>query len=462
MPENSEKQVDTRFGARSVSSPMIDMRTDPASQSLADALRVSFRVLTVIMIFVVIAFLLSGFKSIEPQQVGIKMVFGHVVGTAEQGLAYTWPFPVGRIDLVDTSERTLSVEDFWMHETPSEKLSPLHQRGASILGLRPGYDGALLTGDRNLLHVKMVCKYVVQGTKGALVLKRNIDDLEETIRSLVCKAAILAAARRTADGIQRSEKGVFSEEVRREAQRRLNQLTRLEGRTYESVRINTIIMEQSTWPLLALPAYLKAQKAISEQAELRNQAIADARKILNEAAGANHAILVGRPEELVGDEELPAKKESTELTYDLIGQYTDQIDPARGGQILRQIDEVLIGPAIGGLASEIIAEARAYRTQVIQEAESRAKRFDDLLEEFEKTPQFMLERHWADVREEILNSPTIEKFYITLGDGKTVLRISRDPEVRKEIQREILKLERQQEASPPSRSVPSAELPSAM
>ena len=57
----------------------------------------------------------------------------------------------------------------------------------------------------------------------------------------------------------------------------------------------------------------------------------------------------------------------------------------------------------------------------------------------------MLERLWAAARDEILDSPTVEKFYLTLGSGKTILRINRDPRVVKEILREQLKVSKQQQ-----------------
>ena len=101
---------------------------DPAAKSLADALRLSFRLLTVIMIFVVVVFFLTGLKSIEPNQVGIVKVFGRVSRTARSGLTYNWPFPIGRIETVQTNEEKLTVADLWMHETPQDKAVQLSQR----------------------------------------------------------------------------------------------------------------------------------------------------------------------------------------------------------------------------------------------------------------------------------------------------------------------------------------------
>ena len=58
---------------------------DPAQKSLADALRVSFRVLSIVMIFVVIAYLLTGVQTVKPQEIGILKRFGRQVGLAQEG-----------------------------------------------------------------------------------------------------------------------------------------------------------------------------------------------------------------------------------------------------------------------------------------------------------------------------------------------------------------------------------------
>ena len=113
---------------------------------------------------------------------------------------------------------------------------------------------------------------------------------------------------------------------------------------------------------------------------------------------------------------------------------------------MMQIEQVLTSNTTGGRASELIADATAYKTQVIQSAESRAKRFNDLLAEFNKTPEFMLERLWADARDEILSSPLVEKVYLSMGKQKTVYILNRPPEVAREIQRELWKLKQQTDA----------------
>ncbi|MFW6062081.1 MAG: hypothetical protein ACOC93_04660, partial [Planctomycetota bacterium] len=137
---------------------------DPAGQSLANALRVSFRLLSVIMVLVVLAFFGTGVENVEEGQVGLKKVFGRVTGEVSPGLRLNWPFPIGEIELISTKQKTLAIDEFWMHETPEmASVTSLSEKARKVRedGLRPGWDGALLTGDRNLYHVKLACSYQV-------------------------------------------------------------------------------------------------------------------------------------------------------------------------------------------------------------------------------------------------------------------------------------------------------------
>jgi regulator of protease activity HflC (stomatin/prohibitin superfamily) len=413
---------------------------DPAGQSLADALRVSFRLLSVIMIVVLFFYLLTGVKTVSNSQVGIKKVFGKIVGLAQPGLAYTWPFPVGNIEIVDTREQRLTISDFWLNETAEQKTQPLLSRQYLGGGLNPGLDGALLTGDRSLLHVRLECRYVIREPMIFAIHVGNAagggDAVAELVRSTMCRAAIRAAAVHTADGLQRADRNAFASAVRTTTQEELKALD-------SGIEVISVLMTDSTWPLGALSAYIEAQNAVSEAEKLKDSARAEAVQILNQATGANYRKLVGD----AGLENLPISDsaalpatQAAPAEYNLIGQYqaarADGND-ALAEQLLQRIDEVLRSRETSGEASKIIADAETNSLATVQRVQGRVKKFNQLLPSFNKTPDLTLENLWLAVREEILSSPTVEKFYITPGGDKTVLKINRDPEVARDILREL-------------------------
>ncbi len=420
-----------------------DESLDMATQSLAEALRVSFKLLGVIMVVVVIAFLLTGVKAIESQEKGIIKVFGKHVRTATQGLVYTWPFPVGDIEIVTIKEQRLTIDDFWMFETPQDKTKPYLERRVMGEGLRPGWDGALLTGDRNLLHVKLECTYVVNNP---VAFKSNISNLEETLRDAICGAAIRAAARRTADAIQRTQQMQFLSEVMEEAQIQLDNLTMATEVDSPGIVIRNVLMTEKVWPLRALPAFNSAQTARSKAEGKVNSAMADAEKILNAAAGPiTYKALVGDPARIAG---IGTQSETQADQYDLIGQYSrarDKDDEKLAQQLLDEINVLLVSNKTSGEASKVIASAKAYRTSTIQKVRSRAQKFKEMLPEFQKAPEFMMERLWAETREAILSSPTVEKYYVTPSKQVFRVQMGRDPEIAKEVEREFYKAAKENE-----------------
>lgn len=201
-----------------------------ANESLSHALQWSFRLLSLIMLFVLAGFALSGFSTVESGERGVVMVFGRITGVVDEGLAYTWPYPVGDIQLIDARTQELTVENFWMYLLPEQRGKDLSEVKAPSKGLRLGVDGALFTGDRNLLHARLVCTYQIEDPV-AYLESINEEDLQtqatlkDFIRSFVTDSAIRAAAVRTAEGIHTTANEEFSRQVKRGAQAKLNWLT---------------------------------------------------------------------------------------------------------------------------------------------------------------------------------------------------------------------------------------------
>jgi membrane protease subunit HflK len=405
---------------------------DPAGESLSNALRASFRLLTLIMIVVVVAFFLTGLRTIEPSQVGVIKVFGRIVGTSEPGLAITWPFPIGDIEIVSTDLRNMMVEDKWPHQTPEEKAqNQLPRPKGRGGGLRPGWDGALLTGDRNLYHLKVNCTYRVKDAVDYTVNLGGQQQAEQALKAVICSAAVRVAGGLTADGLQRTDIDRFKGELLTLAQSRLDDVLSA------GIQIVEITIPQRTWPVGALQAYNDAQRARSEMEQKINEARAEAEEILNSAAGASYRRLVS----------LPWLKETGEQSAEsqgLIDRYVaarDQGDLDRAGEVLDEIRTALTSNEIGGKASEVISEARGYKTTIVQAVEGRAKRFLRLVDVEEK--DLLMHRLWADAREEILSRPTVEKYYLPVVDDRTVIYINRDPQTVRELQTERLREQRE-------------------
>jgi membrane protease subunit HflK len=444
--------------------------TDPAMRSLSDSLRVSFALLRILMVLFVILFLLTGVKTIKSNEAGIVKVFGRNTAVVGEGLVYNWPFPIGEIEVVDVSQKNLTVDNFWMHETPDEAGKPLATRSRRNEGLEPGKDGALLTGDRYFVHIKIQCTYsirnalavvsrVTQRTQAATgdptqSQSATSDALETVINEFVCDAAIRAAATRTAEDI-RGEPEAFLEQIRGDVQ---DEVDTLVGK--DAVRIDNILLPQSdavTWPLAAYDAYERAQAAQSEKQRKIDEAVSEATK-LAEVIGKEHfQELVGQPWNLNRLQEqrwTAAGVDEKDRPYNLIGQLTGvqgRIEALRrqagppnpeqlaaleeqARQLRARIDNVLTRADTGGEVSQVIRTADAERTAVIQSAERRAEQFQRLLAQYRQAPDVFLQKLWSEVYDDIVQQPTNMKYYLSPGQkGQTVIRINPDPDVLQEL-----------------------------
>ena len=443
---------------------------DTASRSLSDALGWSFKLLSVIMVFVAVGFFFTGVQQIKNNQVGLKKVFGKVVDEVGPGLAVTWPFPIGQIEVVSVKPQDLTIEDLWMYESPEDKLKSLSQRSPMGPGLRPGWDGVLYTGDKNLLHLKLVCSYVVSNArkfKAAVPPKFIVKDFKredlvvEPVRSAVVIAAIHLAAQWTAERIQDRSKD-FLADVQLEAEDILDKQLDCGIRIINL----TIPSEGLTRPLAVRPMYDAAQAARSQKDTLISTALGDANNTLNAACGAEaRKILVGG-RSLYGQGN--AGSQASALVADdvgLIGRYNQARDTEERARladkaveqkgahdeaeaILAKIDETLLSNAVGGEAFKIIADARTAVTTIKQNLEGRTKRFDELKTEYLKNPRFMLDSLWAQARQELLNDPSLIKFYVNAAGGKTVITVNHDPDMIREIQKKWQESSRKSEEAP--------------
>lgn len=422
---------------------------DSAGKHLADALRVSFRVLTGIMVLVFAGFAFTGVKTIDSNQRGLKTVFGRIEGIpAGPGLTYTWPFPIGRIVTVETGTKTIAMNDFWMFETPETRNLELDKRPVPPDGLDPTKDGALLTGDRNLIHVKFEITYNVPD---ALAAATNVERYEDIVRAAIRRAAVMTASRWTADAIMlmketassdgrgRSIPGTtFASAVRQAAQARLTEMQ-------AGVEIQTVNPVAVTLPLAVLKSYEAVRTSESKANTMRAEAAYEASQALHQVAGAKYRILLGEPDRPAATRPADGKGDEE---YNLIGQYDRAIQAGQDKQasaLMETIGLELESNRIGGRAGQIVAEARAEEVRIVQETETWVERYKKLLPHYQAMGSTLLELELASTLEKMFASPTVEKVVLHSGERKVVLQTGEDQETVERIRKTVAALRAQRE-----------------
>jgi len=295
-------------------------RLDPANQALADALRISFMILKLVIIFVVGLFIVGGFYQVEQNQRAVELLFGRVQGAgreaiAEPGWHWVWPY-VGEVILIPapTAVQTLDVDSFWYYMTEKEKtLGKVMRVEKTLQIVRDGYsltstrraDRTLLRGvsgdsglgggekelsvtDYNLVHTKWRIEYYVTDP---ITFVRNLWDgrkqgwfiVDRLLRSVLSDAVINVSAHRDIDWILWQNTNQFTNDVGVRMTARLDALD--VGLTAKLVLIDKSIPHQ------VRSAFDEATAARSMKNAILETANAQASEIVNKSEAQKKIII---------------------------------------------------------------------------------------------------------------------------------------------------------------------------
>ncbi len=391
---------------------------DPAEQSLAEALRLSFGILKIAMGVLLVSYLFSGTFSVGSNEVAVRLRFGECVGEGdtrvlERGTYLAAPFPFEQVIKVSTRPATVSLDkEFWFETSDSESgMTRGELQSRLARPLNPIRDGSLLTGDSGIVHARWTVTYRV-GDAVDFITNVGAEPLGARLVSCAMQQGIVqAAARTSADDLLRGA-------VRRELAVATAQ-DRLDGMRTGLV-IDQLVLDKISAPLRVGSSFDAVTTAETDRSQRLVAAQQDRAKILGEAAG-----------------------EAADLLLAVVRRYEEAVETGRSDSAAAaatEIDEALSalaigGQPIGGEAAAIVNRAKTYRTQVVERVKSEAETFSRLLPQYEQTPRLVLSRLWEDARESILTGD-IETFY-TLP-GRLDLQINRDPQLQRQRQKRQL------------------------
>ena len=436
--------------------PLAD-ELDPANRSLAEALRLSFMFLKLIIVLLVILFFGSAWYKVDDGTVVVCLRLGKVLGEPGQQVRratgrpyFAWPEPIDRQIIIPTTLRTVPVlKAFWYQVRPGDETKPLDQQAALSSGSIPGRDGSLITADKNLVHGQWMIDYKIEPDNAvkfvqnvgltdpgkdvlpleyanASAAEKSMYRADRLVASAAERGLIHAVAQSTVDQFIQHEV-----EYNRTAKPVIQELLDTLG---SGITITNVAVNQTTPPIAVRRDFQQVNEALAEKANKIKQAEKEQSRILRSVAGANYAQLletIGRYEEARA-----------------LGQ-----DSADAEQ---QVVELLQSDRIRGRAKDIIREAISYRTQVVQDIKGRAENFALLLPRYRKDPRIFRNRLWQDARREILSSDN-ETFYLAPGQTSVYLELSRDPII--ERNREMRKNIQEQEADRAAKAAAASLMP---
>jgi membrane protease subunit HflK len=399
---------------------------DPAQQSLAEALRVSFAILKVAMFAALGAYALSGTFSVGSNEVAVRLRFGDYVGTPgervlERGTYLAAPFPIEQVIKVDTRPVTLPLDrEFWYEVGLDDRgMTRDQMRLARARPLDPVRDGSLLTGDVNIAHARWTVTYRVTDPVAFVTNVGEAALAEGLVRCAMQQGIVHALAQHPADEFL---KGIVNREVATGvAQRALMDMA-------TGITIDQLALDKVSAPLSVVGSFDAVTTAEADRTQRIVAAQQDRARILGETAGEGSEKMLALLDRFERAAELGAAGE--------VGSVEQEMDLALG-------DLDVDGVPIGGDVAQVINAAKTYRTQVVERVKGDRETFERLLPQYERNPRIILSRLWEDARERILTGD-VETFYTV--PGQLELQLDRDPVIQKERQQEQIRSRKEKQA----------------
>lgn len=401
---------------------------DSAARSLTSALKISFFVLKLIMFVLVGLFFVSGIFWVQENERAMVLTFGKIRGTGteerilEPGPRWAWPEPIDKIVIIPVGEVLELVvdESFWYSLTDKEKASGKDKDyGGAILD--PTKDGYLLTrndavggyqgNDYNIVHSRWRLTYKISdpekffrniyyrspkpGEDFLGVVRETLNPLLESVAEDVIVTAMV--------NYSIDEAITSDEKIQKDVEKRLQ--TKLDvigsGITVDAMRLDGKI----TWP-----------------------------RQVNEAFEASTKAKQNSTKEITN-----AKDYYTKTLTEAGGQYAEEvINALRSPDITEEQKQIQLS-RITGSCREKLTEARQYRTEVVKEAEANAQYLKQLLPEYRKRPELVLQRIYQDAVEQVLVNAE-EKFFVqpnvTEAGKELRIQINKDPLAKKAKEKE--------------------------
>ena len=257
---------------------------DASAQALSEAFSSSFRIVKLIMAVLVVVFLCSGMFVVQPNEQAIVLRFGRPVEAAgdqlrRPGWHWAWPYPINEVVRIPIGQiQTVTSTTGWHATTP--EMEALNQEPMAQGILRPDADGYTLTGDGNIIHVRVTLKYRIADP---IRYTFGFAQVNTTLTNVLNNAIFWASARVTADAAVYKDKVGFRDLV---VQRVRQQVTALDlGITLEPSDVETKA------PVDVRPAFENVNSEEQKRSERISAAQGDREQILGKAQGEAGAIL---------------------------------------------------------------------------------------------------------------------------------------------------------------------------
>lgn len=178
------------------------------------------------MVVVFIAYLFSGITLVKPEEIGIIMRMGKIVGQEnvdqihEPGWIFALPRPFDSVIKLP-AKKVLQME---IKELAAKKNLHKDEEG-NISTIDPTLEGYCITGDENIFQTSVIVKYQINDPlKMIFRFRTDIGAHEDLLYNLVVAEMTSVSCRFTIDGILTKDKKDLSEQVKTQVQKKLDDI----------------------------------------------------------------------------------------------------------------------------------------------------------------------------------------------------------------------------------------------
>ena len=289
----------------------------------------------VIVVIGVALWLLSGWYTVGPNEIGLNKVFGAYTGKTTPGLNYNWPFPIGAVTKLGVTDRNAINIGF------TTRPDYTHVNASTQVDVPE--ESLMLTSDENIADVKFVVIWQIDPSRPE-DFAFDVANPRDTVKAVAESAMREVVGRTQIQRILTAERKNIEPAVQNLMQGVLNQYK-------AGVLILQVQLQSVDPPDEVIAAFRDVTAAQQDQDRLRNVAEAYANKVVPEARGKAAAII----QEAEGyREQTVAEAKGQASRFDQVyAQYKKAPDVTRERMYLETMERVL------GAANKVIVDGTA-------------------------------------------------------------------------------------------------------
>jgi membrane protease subunit HflK len=209
-----------------------------------------------------------GFYTVQPNEIGINLVFGRDAGKTTAGLNYNWPWPVGTVIKAAVSDQKITEVGYRSEQDAAETGRNRAQAPEESL---------MLTADQNIVDVQFRVSWQIDPANPEDFVF-NIRHPEETVKAVAESVMREVVGLKTIDGILTTDRKSIEPDVQTRMQKVLNDYR-------AGVLVLQVQLQSVDAPAQVLSAYRDVTAAQQDQQRAVNDAETYANRVVPEAEG---------------------------------------------------------------------------------------------------------------------------------------------------------------------------------